>query len=173
MVAVARGAFSLVELIAVLVIVGVMAAVAAPALTPTTSARSAMVAKTVARDVAYARERAISTGTGCWVVVVTASNSYSILQENCASPGRAGATVTTDPATPGRNFVQTLNTGERAGVTITSVNLDGTAEVGFDWRGKPYNASSVALSSQGVIGLSGGWSVRVEAGSGFVTATTP
>ena len=57
------GGFTLIELIAVLVIVAVLAAAAVPTLDRVGETRSAMAAKNLLRDLTWARQRAVATGT--------------------------------------------------------------------------------------------------------------
>jgi MSHA pilin protein MshC len=166
----ARGrAFTLLELIAVIAITAILAAVAVPALSSVSASRRAAAQRVVQRDLSYAREKAICTGLRAWAVFNVAGNSYSLLAEPPGTPGRAGAVVLPDPAT-GRSFVRSLNSGELAGVSLVSASFGAGAEVGFDWQGAPLTSAGAPLASDGVVTLTGGRTVRVEAGSGLVTA---
>lgn len=162
-----RPAFTLIEVIVVILIVAILSVVAAPRLSNLGSSRAGVAARSIARDLTYARERAIATGTRTWVVFSPSTHSYSVLSENPASPGRVGATTLTDPNGTGRPFVQYLNTGEFAGVTMASAVFGSGSEVGFDWVGKPYSSSTTALSANGAVTLSSGYSVTVEASTGL------
>lgn len=167
-----RPAFTLIEVIVVMVIVAIMAAVAVPAFSNARSSKAAVAARMIQRDLTYARERAIATGTRTWVVFSAGTNSYSVLSENTASPGRAGASVMTDPNGSGKTFVQYLNTGELTGVTMTGATFDAGSEIGFDWVGKPYNSTSAALSAAGTVTLSvGGYTVTVQPSTGLAKVT--
>lgn len=157
--------FTLVELIAVLIIVAIMASVAAATMN-LGSARSALAAKQLLRDMTFARQRAIATGTPTWVVVSPGSNLWSVLAENPANPGRANASTMTDMAT-GKPYTINLGVNDFVGVSITSCNFDGGTEVGFDWLGKPIAAGG-PLAAQGAVVLTAGRQVIVEAGSGHV-----
>lgn len=164
--------FTLIELIVVIIIAAIMAAVAIPRLSNLSATKAAVAARLIARDLTYARERAIATGTRTWVVFSPGTNSYSVLAENSASPGRVGATVLSDPLGNGKNYVQYLNTGDFAGVSMTGATIDAGTEVGFDWVGKPYNSTSTDLSAAGTITLSaGGFTVTVQPGTGLAKVT--
>ncbi len=165
------GGFTLIELITVLVITAIVAAVALPSLAGASTTRRAMGANQIVRDLDYARERAISTGTRTWVVFNTGTNSYSVLQEDPTNPGRVGATALTDPANTGKTYVQYLGTGEFVTVTLSSVVSGTGSEIGFDWIGKPYDSTSTALTSAAVVTLTGGKTVTVQPITGL--ATTP
>lgn len=163
----ARG-FTLVELIAVTVIAAILAVVAIPSYSAVTASRGAYARRQIVRDISYARERAVATGTRTWVVFNIALNRYSVLAENPLSPGRSGAVVLPDPANSAATYLQVLGTGHFAGVTLTAANFDGGAEIGFDWLGGPLNMSETALAAQGTITLIGGYSVTVQPLTGLV-----
>jgi len=166
---VAAGAFTLVELAAVMVVMAIVAAIAVPALSNVAATRRGYAARQVLRDLSFARERALNTGLRSWVIFTTSSNSYSVKAEPAGSPGRSNAVTLTDPAT-GSNYTQLLNTGEFSGVTIASAVFDAGSEVGFDWQGKPLNSGATSLSSNGVVTLSGGATITVYAGTGLIAA---
>jgi type II secretion system protein H len=166
-----RTGFTMIEVLVVMVMIAIMAAVAIPKLGNVGSTRAAVAARMIARDLTYARERAIATGTRVWVVFNAGAQSYSVMSENPSSPGRAGAFVMADPNLSGKNYIQYLNTGEYAGVTMSSVNFDSNLEVGFDWVGKPYNNASNPLAATGTISLSNGFGVTVEVGTGLAKVT--
>jgi hypothetical protein len=93
--------------------------------------------------------------------------TWSIYAENPASPGRAGAAIINDLAS-GRPYVTSLVSNEFSGVTMTSCNFGGSTEIGFNWIGKPLVVGGGAMGSQGVVTLTGGRQVTVEAGTGHI-----
>jgi prepilin-type N-terminal cleavage/methylation domain-containing protein len=154
--------FSLVELIAVTIIAAILAVVAIPSYAAVTASRTAYATRQIIRDIGYARERAVATGTRTWVVFNVGLNRYSILAENPSSPGRSGAIALADPANTAATYLQILGTAQYSGVTLGAVNFDGGNEVGFDWLGGPLNSSETALAAQGTVSLNGGYSVTVQ-----------
>lgn len=166
-----RAGFTLVELIVVIVMMAVVAAVAVPSMSNLSTQRRAVGARQVLRDLTYARERAMATGTTHWVSFSVSASTYSVLAENPASPGRAGATTITDPAR-GQSFLQRLNTGELTGSTISAVSFDTLTEVSFDRLGRPGTTAATSLSANGTVSLSGGWVVSVLRASGLATLST-
>jgi Tfp pilus assembly protein FimT len=162
----------LIELVAVMVIVAILAAAAVPSLDAMADTRGAMAAKQLVRDLTYARQRALASGSVTWVVFDAAADSWSVLAEDPAAPGRAGATVLTDAAL-GRSFVQQLNVGSFVGVEIVSADIDGDAEIGFDWLGAPRNAAEAELAAAGTVTLTGNHVVTVAAATGHVSYTAP
>lgn len=161
--------FTLIELVVVIVIAAIVAAISVPSLGSFASTRRAMAARQMVRDLDYARERAIATGTRTWVAFATGTNSYSVLQENPASPGRAGANVLADPAFAGKDYVQSLGTGDYAGVSIVRAEFGAGTDVGFDWLGRPSDSTAADLTDAGVVTLSGGTTVTVQAVTGLVS----
>ena len=93
-------AFTLIELVAVMVVLAVLAA-AATIQASSTSATSRLqwASRQVARDLSFARERAMTTGITHWCRFDTSGQYYTILAEDPATPGYASATSVTDPAT--------------------------------------------------------------------------
>lgn len=166
------GGFTLVELIAVLLIVGVLAATAIPSLQKIASTRASMAAAKLLNDLTHARQLAIATGTRTWVVFDASAETWTVLSEDPTNPGRVNATVINDPATGG-TFVQTLGTGEFAGAQIISAAFDGNPEVGFDWLGRPLNSAEGSLAAQGTVTLTDNHLVHVAVSTGHVTHVAP
>lgn len=168
--ALGRVGFTLVELIAVIAILGIMSVTAVVAISGTDAARARAAGSALARDLTFARDRAISTGTTSWVVFSVATNSYSVLAENPASPGRAGAIAITDPAT-GQSFVARFGQRESAGVSIQSVSIPGGGnDLGFNWLGRPSNSAGTLLTSNATITLTNAVTVTVSGGVGLATS---
>lgn len=166
----ARG-FTLVELVAVLVLTGILAAVALPAITTTERTKRAAAARLVASDLRFARQYAVATGTRTWVSFQVATDQWTIASEDPDAPGRSGAQAIIDPAT-GRPMIQRLDTLFK-GEHLSNADFDGGTEVGFDWLGRPLSQTEDALESTGSLVLASGFSIRVAVDSGLVTAVSP
>lgn len=166
------GGFTLIELVSVIVIVAIIAGVAMPTMGTLSTSRSYMAATQLFRDITFARQRAMATGVVTWVVISTGAGTWSVMAENPASPGRAGATILNDFAT-GRPYTITIGggAGDYPGVTFSSANFGGGTEIGFDWKGKPRINDSTALASQGSVVLGNGSRVTVEVTSGYAKFT--
>lgn len=160
-------AFTLIELIAVIVITAILAGVALPAMGSIADARQGGSLRVVAQDLAFAREQAINAGARTWVAFDVASDSYSILQEPESGTGYTDAVAMTDPAT-GQSMGRTFGLGEFPGVSIVAASFDGQAVCGFDWVGAPIAPSLSELAAAGTVDLNGGGRVSVFSGSGLI-----
>ncbi len=110
----------------------------------------------------------MTTGLQTWVSFSVASQSWSVLVDDRASPGRAGALALADPAN-GNGMITRMNTGEYAGARLMSVSVPGGgSEFGFDWLGRSENTSGAALTSDVTITIGSAPAVRVLAGTGAV-----
>ena len=168
------GGFSLIELVAVMVVVGIMAATAVVSLSSTTGNRATMAAKQLQRDLTFARQRAVATGTRSWVEFNTVNQTWTVRVEDPGSPGRAGATVLTDPATQS-DFVQVLDANQFVTVQMTAVNFDGDDWIGFDWLGRPLDKTGevTPLTAEGSVTLTGGHQVTVDKDTGHIAYVSP
>ncbi len=165
------GGFSLLELVAVMVIAGILAGAAVVTLSTTTGNRSKMAADQLLRDLTFARQRAVATGTPSWVQFDIGAETWSILAEDPVSAGTGwtDAAIIDDPAT-NQPFVQTLGASPYIGVDLLTVGFDGNDKVKFDWLGQPltYGTTETSLVADGTVTLSGGHTVTVEAETGHI-----
>lgn len=160
------GGFTLVELIAVLVITGILAVIAVPSVASIAQSRAGAAHQALFRDLSYARERAAASGTPAWVAFNVPSSSYSILAESMQSPGRAGASIINDPST-GRPHTISLASAFR-GVSLVSVAVGEGSELRFDHLGRPGNAAG-DLDAPAIVTITGGRTVTIMPHSGHIT----
>ncbi|HYD00966.1 MAG TPA: prepilin-type N-terminal cleavage/methylation domain-containing protein [Phycisphaerales bacterium] len=164
----AHRAFTLVELVAVIVILAVMAGVASmQASSMSAASRLQWASRQVARDLSFARERAMTTGTTHWCRFDTAGQYYTVLAEDPSAPGYAGATALIDPASQAP-FVTSLNRNEWNGITLaTGGTFSGVNyTVGFNKLGRPLITAGTALTT------TTGPTLQVSSGGGAGTAST-
>ena len=166
------GGFSLIELIVIMVMLGVIAMVAIPSIASLGADRESIAAQQLLRDLSFARQRAVASGTRAWVVFDTGAHTWSVLAEDPSVPGRANASVIVDPAT-GHDFIQPLDINQFAGVQLQAVGFDGDVEIGFDWLGQPLNATEDPLAATGSVTLTGNHVVNVAINTGLVTYVRP
>lgn len=157
--------FSLVELIAVIVILGTLSAVAIGSMSALAATRAQAAANQLARDLGFLRQHAMGTGKSCWANFTVASSRYWFLMDT-ATPGYASAAPLADPAT-GNAFDVRFNQDPYAGVTISSAS--GTS-FGFDHLGRPVDTTGSERASSVVVSLSSGRSVTVQPRTGLAQA---
>jgi len=150
-----------------MVVVGIIAGTAVMSLASTTGKRSATAARQLQRDMTFARQRAVATGTRSWIEFDTVGQTWTVRVEDIASPGRATSLVLADPATGGP-FVESMNAGSFVGVTMTAVSFDGQDWIGFDWLvfQDPETTETTPLAADGLVDFSGGESVTVDKNTG-------
>lgn len=157
-------AFTLVELIIVVVILSIAALTAIPMMSSAAGMQLRSAANMVAADLEYAKSMAISRAQNFSVVFDVAADCYRIEDQY--------GNVLPHPVKKGFNYVIDFqNDGRLNKVDIVSVDFDTTSEVKFDYLGSPYNGGSTALNS-GVITLQAGGAtttVAVEPITGFVS----
>ena len=137
-----RGGFTLVEILAVLVIIGIASAIVLPALGTQDDRRAAAASRIVIADLIYAQNMAISRQQKIYVRFDTAGNSYKLL--SVASSG--GDTLLKHPMTQ-LDFIQAFGSSMKGleKVKIDSVEFDGVAPsinneftIAFDELGAPH-----------------------------------
>ena len=164
------GGFTLIEMVAVLVIVGIMSLTAAPVLSGMSNSRKAAGASQMLLDIHLARQTAVARGVRTWVVFDAVNDTYSLYAEPSGNPGKANRVVMTDPVT-GNSFVTDLAQGIFAGGGITSVNIPSggapASDVGFDYLGRSIASDENVLQSNGTIDLAGGHQITILARTGY------
>jgi len=162
-----RPAYTLVELVAVIAILGVVATfVGGPTLANLRSLRSSAAAARIVSDVRYAQRLALSSGQRTWVVFDVGSNRYTLYIEDADNPGKANRLMVPNPLDRSTAPVQ-LNEGAFASITIDAVNIAGGSELEFDNFGAPYASTGAALASTATIELAGDMQVVVYPVSGL------
>lgn len=160
-------AYTLVELVAVIVLTAVLAASAAPMIGSVGKARTSAALESIRTDIAYARSHAMATGRRTWAIIDQHQSSWQLLTE---PPGSAGI----DDAQP----ISAAATGREAGsadaattldgVTIQTADFDGEQRVGFDRLGTPFVADNQPLAAPGTARIQHAGAVRVEPITGHV-----
>jgi prepilin-type N-terminal cleavage/methylation domain-containing protein len=165
-----RAGFTLVEILAVVVILGIASAIIIPNMGTRDDMRVAAAARVVVADLIYAQNQAISTGKWVYVKFDTANNKYTLL--STASSG--GDVSLTNPVTQTTYFQQfgaSVRGWEQ--VSISSAVFNGTDAtfrpmytIAFDEIGSPYvfnytNNQTNDLQDGGVVITAGQFSTTV------------
>ncbi|MEA2708337.1 MAG: hypothetical protein QOF78_938 [Phycisphaerales bacterium] len=140
-----RGGFTLVEILAVVVILGIASAIIIPQIGTRDDMRAKAAARMLVADLIYAQNLAISTGRVVYVRFDTTANSYILLTNPATSKPKKGDPVA-HPITQ-TDYETKFGTGSRGlqQVTIASAVMNGVDTayrpmytVGFDEIGAPY-----------------------------------
>ena len=157
-----RAAFTLIEILAVVVIMGIASAIVVPQISNRNDQRVAAAARALMADLLYAQNRSIALQVKHYVQFNTVTNSYQVVTDSGAgTPG----SVITHPVN-GTPYIVTLGNGTLANVGIGSANFDTFPTVSFDTVGIPYSWSAAA----GNVPLSSG-SVVLKAGTNKLTVS--
>jgi prepilin-type N-terminal cleavage/methylation domain-containing protein len=158
-----KTAFTLIELMIVIVIIGIAAAMAVPMISSAASFQIRSGANMVAADLEYAKSMAISHGRP-YAVAFHFDSAVSSYYYQIEDPN--GTVI----APPGRQSVVRFGSGSQLNnVLVTSVTFGGSETVTFDYLGSPQG-----LSSQGVVRLEAGGIVKtvtVEPVTGFISVS--
>ena len=130
-------AFSLVELVLMLVIIGITAAIGAPRYANSLALyRSQMAAQRIAGDLNLARSRARSSSLGQTIIFNVATNVYNL-------PGVAGLSGQAPSASS-----YTVNlTSDPYAATLLTADFSGTATASFDRYGQAVAGGTVTVKS--------------------------
>lgn len=165
-------AFTLIEVMAVVIIMAILAATAAPALSSVSAARTGAAADEVARQLRAMRSRAMSTGEPSGLRIDPTANTLAPLR--IASQGAAPDAA---PSASGAAGQAELLSGRFAGVSLTSfVNGDGTSGAGvvwFSYLGEPQTrtlsgVTPRSFTTDAVITIGGSQRVTVRRLSGLI-----
>lgn len=162
-------AFTVLELIMVVVVIGILAVLAASRMTDILPLRTQMAARKVQSDIRWTQSLAVNIQKRAGLLFNATTDSYSVYIEN--TPG--SWVLASEPATR-KNFTIQLNSGDFAGVDITVVYFNGYDNgLVFDKWGNPYGynvgtGAATALNNPAGVRITGPTDIRVERGTGRV-----
>jgi prepilin-type N-terminal cleavage/methylation domain-containing protein len=149
--------FTLVEVLAVVCILGIASAVILPQVANRDDTNTASAARTVMADLLYAQNRAISTQSMQYVSFDVSAQEYGLYCSMSPTP-----VALTHPVNRNNYIMTFANTGTNnisSEVALTSVNFNGSSVLAFDEEGVPYSYASgtaTALTGTGSIVLTCG-----------------
>ncbi|MCB9854597.1 MAG: type II secretion system protein [Phycisphaerales bacterium] len=168
-----RSAYTLIELVTVISILGILAVfVGGPTMSYMGEMRSSAAGARLASDIRYLQRMALASGRRTWVSIDSGGNQYSLYVEDVDNPGKGGRIAVAHPLDQSTSPVA-FGDGPFAGVSITSVSINGTSEIEFDNFGVPYDGGGSALATYGEVQLTGGLAVRVQPVAGMVELLAP
>lgn len=150
-------AFTLIEVMILIVIGIILASVALPAAHTLDDQRVAAVARILASDVEFAQARAMATGQAHRVLFQPLSNRYQVE----SPPG----TLLDEPLAK-IPWVRSISASQ--GVTLVSANFNGGAALVFDGAGRPQAGGTVIFQRTQFQAV-----LTVEAVTGRVSLTLP
>jgi prepilin-type N-terminal cleavage/methylation domain-containing protein len=127
-----RSAFSLAELLAVVVVLGVASAIALPQLGDQDDSKVASASRELTADLLYAQSCAITTGRTHYIVFDAIHGNYSVM-DSIVPPH-----IIAHPVQAGRLSV-VIGHGPLAGVFAREIDFDGTTTLAFDALGTPWS----------------------------------
>lgn len=157
-------AFTLVEIIIVVVIIAIAAMVAIPLVGSAAGIQIRSAANMIAADLEYAKSLAISKGQNFSVVFDKNTDSYRIEDKD--------GNVVPHPVKKGFDYIIDLRK-HLDKVDIVDVSFDATSEIKFDYLGSPYNGNGNPLAN-GLVSLQADAStaaVSVEPVTGFISVS--
>jgi prepilin-type N-terminal cleavage/methylation domain-containing protein len=180
-----RPAFTLIEILCVVVILGIAAAIVVPQVGNRDDLNVSAAARTVLADLIYAQNLAISSQQTVYVAFDTVGQTYCITTTPPASVPPAFNLAVTNPTT-GMNYVgyfytPTAAAGQAPEVipssTLTSANFSGTTVLAFMDTGTPQSFSTSTrvgtnLTTSGAITVTSGvcsLTIYIEPGTGEMT----
>ncbi|MBN2562433.1 MAG: type II secretion system protein [Phycisphaerae bacterium] len=167
-----RPAFTLIELVTVIAILGIVAVfVGGPTLSYIDSIRSRAAASRLTGDVRYIQRTALNSGLRTWIVFDIGANRYQLYIQDTAAQGTANPKTNRQPVThPSDQSTDPVQfgTGPFANVTISSADMNDTAELEFRSSGEPYDGNEKPLTADGTITLSDGVTITIYRVGGFV-----
>jgi len=161
-----QAAFSLIEILMVLAILGIMAAIMVPSIGTTGDSQAASAVRVLQADLDLARSMALTTQQPYAVVFSTDLKSYKVVA-NYAGMGGDYSTVTAidDPATPQKKRDVTLSVLNKMGlVAPVSLSLGGKTYVKFLSQGDPEVGGTITVTA----GKSA-WTITIQPLTGMMT----
>ena len=180
----ARGGFTLVEILMVVVILGIASAIIVPSLGTRDDVRVAAASRVLIADLIFAQNQAITTGKKVYVRFDVAANKYAL----CSAVSSGGDTYVEHPLTKA-SYIQQFGTSARGWeqVSIQSATLNGINPLyapeftlAFDEIGAPYvycyDDNQVNELNDGAIILKAGQfinTINISAATGEISMTVP
>lgn len=133
-----KRAFTLVEILMVVIILGIVGALIVPQIGQRDDIKLGSAARVMIADLSYAQSQSISSRKRCFVFFESDQYRLKIRPE----PGQPPQDLS-HPVQPG-NYVTRLNTGPLSGVSIIEADINGFDALAFDEMGSPlaYDAQS-------------------------------
>jgi len=148
-----------------MVVVGILSGIAATSLSGLSTSRQDVAVTRLRSALIHAQLWAQGSGKPTWMVFDAANDRATLFREDPNQPGKANRMAMLDPLTRAPMVLQL----GLDGAGITSVSFGATNEVHFDALGLPHDANGTPLTADGLVGITGGNTVRVTRNTGLVS----
>ena len=166
-----RSAFTLVELVAVIVLTMILTAASIEGLRGVSAWRTAAGIRRVEADLRYARDTALLSGRRTACVFDLTDQTYELRQETTPGTGSLSAAALDHPTTYQPWIV---SIGDLAsGLAIATLPNVQNSAIGFDGDGMPIRLTGARYSSNLSVNFNDGSSLCVYAGSGLSEVVWP
>lgn len=158
-----QNAFTMVEIIVVVLILSIASLIAIPMLSSAADTQVRSAANILAADIEYVKNLAISRQKNYSIVFDISSDSYEVQDNN--------GSVITHPMT-GKSYTMSFPSESRLNkVKIDSALFDSSTTLTFDYLGSPFNGALNPLNSGQVVLDADGFSLTiiVQAVTGYLT----
>lgn len=162
------GGYTLIEVLAVILVAGILAGAAASGVSRISSLKEEAALSAVVAHVRYLQGIALARNLRTWVSFDAAANSFRGYVEDPDHPGFAGRVAAQDPSSH-KDLAVDLDDGFGGGVRISAVSFDGGSEVSFDGFGSPFDASGGLLDAEGTITFTSGSVIAVSPTTGYAS----
>lgn len=162
-------AFTLIELIAVVIIIAILSGVAAASLDSVSDRNVRFAAAQTVEHMRAIRQRAMTVGHPMWITFDINADTFEIREDDPNTPGFLNSTVFADPLT-GKPAIIDVTAEYGGSVDLTVVNFNGQLTIGFDWLGTPMlSDGSRFILEYGVVTFNTTVNVRVYGDTGYAT----
>jgi len=162
-------AFTLVEILVCVVILGISAAVIVPSISDRDDLKVAAASRVVMADLMYAQNRAITTQSRHYVIFNTTSATRGYQLVTSMTP----LVAVTHPLTKQSSYSVAFGPGGTSGLTdiaLTSASFEGKTTLAFDELGVPYYYDPVANTTT-ALSTTNGSTIRLTSGKFSMTIT--
>ncbi len=139
-------AFTLIEIVMVIVILGVLALLAAPRFADFYFIKLRSAAVKVVSDIRYTQQYALANHDDYKIIFNTTNNTYDCQLVSDSS-------YIKDPFTQGNLSVNFNTDVQYKGIKINSATFGSGSTLRFNWQGIPQDSTGAALTSAGTVNL--------------------
>ncbi len=168
----ATRAYTLIEVLVLITILGIAAAIMIPSMGHTHVLRVQAAVRTIVSDITFAQSDALAFQRGRAVMFDADTNSYTLVEVTGSTLDPASDALY-DPTGPMQRYIVSLDDPRFGGARIENPSFDGNADLIFDEMGGPVaTPGSDTLSAGGLVEIVGPdtrWRINIAAFSGRVT----